>query len=404
MGAEVPVSNPDAPAPEGPASAVAFQYTQTESFVALLKKLDLSLVITTYQANKLLVVRARDNALSVLVRTFDRPMGLAVDAQRFAIGCRREVWFLRDAPDLAAQVDPPGCHDACYLPRNCHVTGDIGVHDAAWAGSELWLVSTRFSCLATLHPDYSFVPRWQPPFVSALAAEDRCHLNGLAVAPDAAGRPVPRFVTALGISDAPAGWRQDRARGGCLIDVAHNAILARGLSMPHSPRCSQGQLWVLESGTGKLLLLDSEGQGRDVVTGLPGFARGLAICGDHALIGLSRIRPTSAMDGVPLAAQRDSLICGVAAVDLRRGHLIGLLHFQSAVEEIYDVQILQGARFPEVIGFQKESLSHTFVVPDRQAPLRCFLDNPWPPARSCGLAPREANQPALRFGRTAAGS
>ena len=86
------------------------------------------------------------------------------------------------APDIAPRVEPAGQHDACYLPRSCHVTGNIGVHELAWAGDELWVVNTRFSCLCTLDPDYSFVPRWRPPFVSALAAEDRCHLNGLAVA------------------------------------------------------------------------------------------------------------------------------------------------------------------------------------------------------------------------------
>ena len=112
-------------------------------------------------------------------------MGLAVDGRRLALGTRNQVWFLRNAPDIAPRVEPAGRHDACFLPRSCHVTGDIGVHELAWAGDELWVVNTRFSCLCTLDPDYSFVPRWRPPFITALAAEDRCHLNGLAMV----GRP-----------------------------------------------------------------------------------------------------------------------------------------------------------------------------------------------------------------------
>ena len=125
-----------------------------------------------------------------------------------------EVWFLRNAPDIAPRVEPAGQHDACFLPRSCHVTGDIGVHELAWAGDELWVVNTRFSCLCTLHPDYSFVPRWRPPFITALAAEDRCHLNGLAIVD---GRP--RYVTALGETDTAGGWRADKPQGGCLMDV-----------------------------------------------------------------------------------------------------------------------------------------------------------------------------------------
>ncbi len=341
-----------------PLPPLEFHYTQTESFVALLHQLRASLLVSTYQANKLLAVRARGSGLSTLVRTFERPMGLAVNGRRLALGTRHQVWFLHDAPDIAPRVEPAGLHDACYLPRSCHVTGDIGVHELAWAGEELWLVNTRFSCLCTLDPDYSFVPRWRPPFITALAAEDRCHLNGLALVD---GRP--RYVTALGESDAADGWRAHKPDGGCLIDVPSGDIVSHGLSMPHSPRWHDGRLWLLESGTGRLVLIDRDGGRRQVVAQLPGFARGLAFAGPYAFVGLSKIRATSAMDGVPLADRRNELKCGVAVVDLHAGRLTALLEFQTAVEEIFDVQLLAGLRFPEVVGFQKEAVQHTFVVP-----------------------------------------
>src|SRR6188474_2214829 len=157
---------PLAEARTAPPAPVEFRYTQTDSFVELLHKLQATLLVSTYQANKLLAVRASDNGLSTLVRSFDKPMGLAVDGSRLALGTRKEVWFLRNAPDIAPQVEPVGVHDACYLPRSSHVTGDIGIHEVAWVSEELWIVSTRFSCLATLSSDYSFVPRWRPPFIS----------------------------------------------------------------------------------------------------------------------------------------------------------------------------------------------------------------------------------------------
>jgi uncharacterized protein (TIGR03032 family) len=350
---------------------VAFHYTQTDSFVALLHELGTALLISTYQANKLLAVRASGNGLSTLVRTFDKPMGLAVDGSRLALGTRKEVWFLRNAPDIAPQIEPRGQHDACFLPRMSHITGDIGIHEIAWATPypqpashkaqrepELWIVSTRFSCLATLDPEYSFVPRWRPPFITALTAEDRCHLNGLAVVD---GRPT--FVTALGTTDARDGWREDKPTGGCIMDVASGEFATRGLSMPHSPRWHQGKLWVLESGKGGLVLVDPSSGKRETVATLPGFTRGLAFAGPYAFVGLSKIRPTSAMDGVPLSLRRNELKCGIGVVDLRTAQTIALLEFQSAVEEIFDVQLLPGIRFPEVVGFQKEDLQHTFVVP-----------------------------------------
>src|SRR5215212_383580 len=140
---------PPAPAP------VEFRYSQTEAFPPVLRQLGASLVITTYQANKVLVARAMGEGLSMLVRTFERPMGLAVNDRRLALGCRNEVWEFRNAPDIARRIEPAGAHDACYLPRSSHVTGDIGVHELAWAGEELWLVNTRFSCLCTLDSAYS---------------------------------------------------------------------------------------------------------------------------------------------------------------------------------------------------------------------------------------------------------
>lgn len=344
--------------PQAPPPPVEFHYVQSDRFVDLLAKLGASLVVSTYQANKLLVARAQQSGLSILVRTFDRPMGICADARRIVLGTRNQIWTLRNAPDIARQVEPLGVHDACYVPRGAHVTGDIGIHEMAHAADELWMVSTRFSCLCTLDDNYSFVPRWQPPFVTALAAEDRCHLNGLAMRN---GRPT--FVTALGETDTPGGWRSAKSHGGVIVDVASGALVTRGLSMPHSPRWHEDRLWVLESGTGSVVLVDQATGRRETVVQLPGFTRGWALIGPYAFVGLSKIRPTSAMDGVPIAERRDELKCGVAVVDLRRGVAIGLLEFQTAIEEIFDVQLLAGPRFPEVIGFQKETVDHTFVVP-----------------------------------------
>src|SRR5262249_30375676 len=294
-----------------------------------------------------------------------------VDSHRLAVGTRSQIWFLRNAPDIAPRIEPAGQHDACYLPRSSHVTGDIGVHEIAWAAphpqplsperrgeQELWAVNTRFSCLCRLHPDYSFVPRWRPPFITSLAADDRCHLNGLALVDGQ-----PKYLTALGDTDTANGWRSNKPRGGCLMEVSSGKVISRGLSMPHSPRWHDGRLWLLESGTGLLVLVDLANGHRQRVAEMPGFARGLVFCGPYAFVGLSKIRKTSAMDGVPLAQRREQLKCGVAAVDLRTGHVTAFLEFQTAVEEIFHGQLLPGLRFPEVIGFQQETIQHTFVVP-----------------------------------------
>jgi uncharacterized protein (TIGR03032 family) len=195
-------------------------------------------------------------------RTFHKPMGMAVQGNKLAIGGQKTVWELHNMPALARKLEPAGKHDACYLPRRIHITGDIDIHEMAFAADgELWLVNTRFGCLCTLDAAHSFHPRWRPPFVTAYAPEDRCHLNGLAMVD---GRP--KYVTALSATDSAGGWRANKASGGLLMDIESNETLLRDLSMPHSPRWYNGQLYLLESGQGSLARVDLEAARRSQFT------------------------------------------------------------------------------------------------------------------------------------------
>jgi uncharacterized protein (TIGR03032 family) len=352
----------DAPPPTDPPAVTESPFRSVNSLglPELLERNGICLLVSTYQAGKLMAVRGRQGRISTLLRSFERPMGLAVrDSGQFALGTRGQVWFFRNCPDIAVQLKPPGSHDACFLPRHCSVTGDIHGHDLAWTGDDLWIVNTRFSCLCTLHPDYSFVPRWRPPFVSALAADDRCHLNGLAVVD---GRP--RYVTALGEADSAEGWRPAKADGGIVIDVASGAIMARGMSMPHSPRFHAGRLWVLDSGTGQLQTIDLQTGQRQTVAEMPGFTRGLAFHGPYAFVGLSRIRESALFAGLPVSARHQQLSCGIWVIDLRSGQTAEFMQFEAGVEEIFAVEVLSGIHYPEILGFKEETIHGTFVVPE----------------------------------------
>jgi uncharacterized protein (TIGR03032 family) len=354
------------PSEGGPAPAhreVRYEYSR--NLAPLLAHLGASLVVSTYQAGKLVVVGVdQQGALALSFHNFERAMGVAVRPDRLAVGTLAQIWFLHSAPDIAPRLAPSGRHDACFLARSSHMTGDIQVHELAWAGEELWIVNTLFSCLCTLDEGHSFVPRWRPPFIAALAAEDRCHLNGLALVD---GRP--RYVTALAETDTPRGWRPNKATSGCLIDVPSGQKVARGFAMPHSPRVHQGRVWLLDSGAGRLVTVDPATGSVRAMAEQPGYARGLAFCGSHAFVGQSKIRETAVFGGVPIAERRESLRCGVGVIDLTTGCHVAHLEFTAGVDEIFDVQVLSGVRRPAVSGPfpSRDGTQMIWTVPDAHA-------------------------------------
>lgn len=323
------------------------RYEHSHDLAELLEGLGASLLISTYQAGKLVVIGSRQREIALSFHNFDRPMGMAIDerANRMAVAARDKVWLLRNDRDVASQLKPAGAHEACFLTRSAQVTGEIQSHEMAWAGDQLWIVNTLFSCLCTLHSDYSFLPKWQPPFITALAPEDRCHLNGLAMLD---GKP--KYVTAMAESDTPGGWRPEKAQTGCLIDVESGRTVAKGFAMPHSPRVHMGHVWLLDSGRGALVRVDPASGEVATTARLPGYTRGLAMIGKLAFVGLSKIRETSTFGGVPIAENRERLKCGVGVVDLETGKLAGQFEFASGVDEIFDVALLPGPRLTALRG------------------------------------------------------
>ncbi len=370
----------------------------TTNFPALLRKLGASLLVTTYQAGKLVLVRDEGDHLNAHFRAFQAPMGMALAGDRLAVGTTIQVWEFVDVPAVAARLNPPGRHDACFLPRASHVTGNIQIHEMAWgAGSELWVVNTRFSCLCTLDGSASFTPRWRPPFVTALEPTDRCHLNGLGMVD---GRP--RYVTALGETDEPAGWRANKAKGGIVMDVAAGEVLTRGLSMPHSPRWYAGRLWVCESGAGTFGFIDPKTGNYEPIAEVPGFTRGVDFAGNLAFVGLSQVRESAVFSGIPITERlaADERTCGVCAIDLRNGQVVALLRFETAVQEVFAVTVLPGRRYPDLINNDDTLLENSFVVPDAalaDVPDRCAAAGRTGPGRGGAGREREcAARPSLR--------
>lgn len=345
-GLEVPsAQGSGASAPARSSVAVAYEYSA--SLPELLRQLEASVLLSTYQAGRVVSLGCHQGEMRVAFSRFDQAMGLCRTPTGVAVGSRDAIWTLPANREIAPRIKPEGEHDIAFLARSAHHSGPLMGHDLAWCGDRLWLVNTLFNCLASVEAPWSFVPRWRPPFISELAPGDRCHLNGLAVSEDGS---TPAWVTALGETDTENGWREHKASGGCLIRVSSGEVVLRGLSMPHSPRLYQGQLYLLDSGHGALLRVDPLSGERHTVITLPGFTRGLDLYGGLGFIGLSRVRETAVFGGLPLQERDETLRCGLAIVDLTSGELVGTFWFQSGVEEVFSICILPGYCNPVLIG------------------------------------------------------
>jgi uncharacterized protein (TIGR03032 family) len=385
---ESPESNASASEAEPPLRSV-----HTTSFPQILAEAPASVLVTTYQAGKLVILRDDSGVLNTHFRNFTKPMGLAYAGNRLAIGTAVEIAEFHNVPAVCPRLDakfseenqsdvrpgdgkpeirnpesetnqkseisnhkPP--HDACFLPRTAHTTGDVAIHEMAWVGDELWFVNTAFSCLATRSSIDSFEPRWRPSFISQLLPGDCCHLNGLALRD---GRV--RYVTALGATGEPGGWRETKRDGGVLIDVDSGEFITRGLSMPHSPRWFAGRLWLLESGDGSFGHVDLATGRYEPIVKLPGFTRGLSFLGPLAFIGLSQVRESAVFSGIPLVERVQERTCGVWVVRIDTGATVAFVRFEDAVQEIFAVEALAGIRFPDLINHDLELIGSSYVLP-----------------------------------------
>jgi uncharacterized protein (TIGR03032 family) len=124
--------------------------------------------------------------------------------------------------------------------------------------------------------------------------------------------------------------------------------VATGLTRPHSARLHGGRLWVANSGYGELCVIH---EGRpSVVARLPGWTRGLWLGEGIALVGTSRVIPRFRAYAPGLAVEES--LCGVHAVDLESGAVLGSLRWPSG-NQIFAIEALPAAMsegFPFTVG------------------------------------------------------
>jgi len=339
-----------------------FALTTSRSFNGWLDSLGGSLAFTTYQAGKVFFLGLKpDGKLSVFERSYPRCMGIGVSSDGGTLLMATHYQLYRFDNVLPAG-QKQGIYDAAYAPHQAWITGDIDIHDVEIdRDGKPVFINTLFNCVATVGNGASFKPLWKPLFISKLAAEDRCHMNGLAME-----NGKPKYITCVSRSDASDGWRDRRADGGLVIDVTTDEIIAEGLSMPHSPRLHDGKLWLLNSGKGEFGWVDIKSGIFNPLTFCPGYARGLTITGNYAIIGLSQSRDNKTFQGLPLnQALKDKDVdarCGLLIVDLTTGDAVEWVRIEGVVQELFDVAVLPGIKCPSAIGLKGQEILQVISI------------------------------------------
>ena len=334
-----------------------FSCTYTPSIPELMNQLGISLALTTYQAGKMVILSApTPEKLVQLPRNFDKAMGIAVGNDMLAVASKSEISVFRNSSGLATEYpDQPNTYDNLYIPRATYYTGSIDAHDLVFSNAGLLAVNTAFSCLSLIDDEYSFKPIWKPHFISDIEPGDRCHLNGLALL-----NGEPEYVSALGTSNEPKGWKPNKSTGGLIMHVPTNKIIVEGLSMPHSPRIYGDKLYFLNSGKGELMAMDIATKKVELIKSFPYFLRGMAQFGDYLFIGLSKIRKASvAFQELPIS--ETATIAGVVIIYLPYKSVVGNIKYENSVEEIYDVQVVPFKR-PGLASTQKETFKRSILT------------------------------------------
>jgi uncharacterized protein (TIGR03032 family) len=345
---------------------IDIDFTASPGFSGFLASQKINLVISTYQTGSIFTVAPGEGEyLTISVTPWRRPMGLAVSEYCLYVGGGNQIWRFNNIIPLGAVHDG---YNIVLVPQQGWTTGDLDIHDVGTLGASPPLfINTRYSCVARVSSEASFLPVWSPPHVTRFAPDDQCHLNGMAFRNGELA-----YVSAFSQSTEPHGWRKEEKDRGVLWDIASGEILVHSLRMPHSPRWYAGRLWLLESGTNSFGFVDVSSGRFESIVKLPGYVRGLSFHGNTAFIGASIPREGSGIREKFLSESgetEDVLRCAVYCVDLVTGKLLHVLKISGGVQEIYDIAILANATRARLVGLDEEDLNYLLKVGER-SPLK----------------------------------
>ncbi len=336
-----------------------FSSSATPSFLEFLRIFNISIAVTSYDCQRLIVFRQKNDSIDTLLVPVARPRGLAIDGNKLTVAAYTEVinYYRHDQLQTSELNQLGDGVDSVFLPRNTHITGEINVHDLAWGEGGLWMVNSRFSCICTLQPDLSFKPQWWPKFLKGPTGDGAAHLNCMAMRD---GKPA--YATCFGAFAEGRSWREESDLStGLLIDIQTDQIVLEGLCMPHSPKLYKDKVYLCNSGHGTVMCYDPQTKTAETVLQVQGFTRALTFYQDYMIVCCSKFRHSERAAPLPVALKYKESHAGIYIVDMSNLSIVAFCRFDGDVSQLYDVAIIEQSVQPEIMGLQDPRVTELFI-------------------------------------------
>jgi uncharacterized protein (TIGR03032 family) len=291
-----------------------------------------------------------------------KPMGIGLSAngKDLCLATRNEVIRFKDSSELAYHYpNKRKTYDHLFAPRAAYYTNALDLHDVGLLQDKVFAVNTLFNCIAEIDHTYSFKPFWKPSFIDSIVAEDRCHLNGMAIEDEKI-----KYATAFSKGNSKGHWRARIPNSGIIMDVRDNSILTDKIFMPHSPKLHNGKLYVLSSATGELYHIDRENGRADTILKAGGFVRGLYMYKDFVFIGHSHLRQQSKTFDRLEIPKKDQW-SGISVWQLSKGEMVGLIRYENSVKEIYELIGLPDMLRPNILNTDRPEYKSAIMLPNK---------------------------------------
>lgn len=283
----------------------------------------LNLAISFYMDHSLAVWNSEtENLVEVPIQ---RPMGMGFTDDGLYLGSRYGIsWFDRIYYNKEDKW--------LYRQDLTKYLGFIDCHELVIFNEQPIFANTLFSCLASVALTHDFSIFYQPGFIKNIIPEDHSHLNGIALE-----NGLPRYITCFSPNNRPGfkSWK-DKPLTGCVWDLVSDRPVIDNLALPHSPRIIDGDLFVCDSGRGRVLR--RSGDELEAIANLRSFTRGMIATDDYIIVATSKIRENACNPQIDKSLLTENK-CGIHFCDRHNFKLVESYYFEDK-KEIFDFQLI----------------------------------------------------------------